>query len=220
MSSKIYIKEKYINNSNYGSWYCSTKHAHPPSCHYTTISCVMSIRPPARMEQLCSHWTDFHEILRFSMCIFERMHIVYVCVRACVRACVCVRAIHIYTFLLCSGTVLHGLADRYLALCEMKWNNLHIEFTTFCVDCALAVSSNKGKVYSQNSVADWCMSAGKVVCDRKDMRIGPSCESFTHFNNSFFVVWLIIIIIIIIIIVTEQEQSGSCVESLSSLRLH
>jgi len=27
-----------------------------------TISFVMSFRPSARMEQLCSHWTGFHEI--------------------------------------------------------------------------------------------------------------------------------------------------------------
>jgi len=121
MSSKIYIKEKYINNSNYGSWYCSTKHAHPPSCHYTTISCVMSIRPPARMEQLCSHWTDFHEILRFSMCIFERMHIVYVCVRACVRACACVQ--FIFTHFCCAVelycTVWLTDTWRYV-----KWNGI------------------------------------------------------------------------------------------------
>ena len=28
----------------------------------TTISFVMSVRPSYRMEQLGSHWTDFHEI--------------------------------------------------------------------------------------------------------------------------------------------------------------
>ena len=27
-----------------------------------TVSFLMSVRPPARMEQLGSHWTDFHEI--------------------------------------------------------------------------------------------------------------------------------------------------------------
>jgi hypothetical protein len=27
-----------------------------------TISLVMSVRPSGRMEQLGSHWTDFHEI--------------------------------------------------------------------------------------------------------------------------------------------------------------
>jgi hypothetical protein len=28
-----------------------------------TTSCVMSVRPSVRMEQLGSHWTDFHEML-------------------------------------------------------------------------------------------------------------------------------------------------------------
>jgi hypothetical protein len=28
-----------------------------------TISFIMSVRPSAHMEQLGSHWTDFHEIL-------------------------------------------------------------------------------------------------------------------------------------------------------------
>jgi len=27
-----------------------------------TISCVMSVRMSVRMEQLGSHWTDFHEL--------------------------------------------------------------------------------------------------------------------------------------------------------------
>jgi hypothetical protein len=27
-----------------------------------TISCFMSVRPFARVEQIGSHWTDFHEI--------------------------------------------------------------------------------------------------------------------------------------------------------------
>jgi len=27
-----------------------------------TISFVMSVRPSVHTEQLCSHWTDFHEI--------------------------------------------------------------------------------------------------------------------------------------------------------------
>jgi len=28
----------------------------------TAIFCVVSVRPSVRMEQLGSHWTDFHEI--------------------------------------------------------------------------------------------------------------------------------------------------------------
>ena len=31
------------------------------------ISFVMSVRPSVRMEQLDSHWTDFHEILYLSI---------------------------------------------------------------------------------------------------------------------------------------------------------
>jgi len=33
----------------------------------TTISFVMSVRPSVRMEQLGSHWTDFHEIWYLSI---------------------------------------------------------------------------------------------------------------------------------------------------------
>jgi len=36
-----------------------------------TISFVMSVCPPARMEQLGSHWPDFHEVLYLS--IFENL---------------------------------------------------------------------------------------------------------------------------------------------------
>jgi hypothetical protein len=32
-----------------------------------TISFVMSVRPSARMEQLGSYWTDFHEIWLLSI---------------------------------------------------------------------------------------------------------------------------------------------------------
>jgi len=35
-----------------------------------TISIVMSVRPSARMEQLGSHWTNFHAI-RY-LCIFRK----------------------------------------------------------------------------------------------------------------------------------------------------
>ena len=28
-----------------------------------TIDCVMSVHLSYRMEQICSHWTDFHEII-------------------------------------------------------------------------------------------------------------------------------------------------------------
>ena len=37
----------------------------------TTICLVMSVRPSDRMEQLGSHWTDFHEISNLS--IFENL---------------------------------------------------------------------------------------------------------------------------------------------------
>jgi len=39
-----------------------------------TISFVMSVRPFVRMEQLGSHWTDFHEIY---MSIFRKMFNLY-----------------------------------------------------------------------------------------------------------------------------------------------
>jgi hypothetical protein len=32
-----------------------------------SVSFVMSVRPFVRMEQLCSHWTDFHEICYLGM---------------------------------------------------------------------------------------------------------------------------------------------------------
>ena len=32
-----------------------------------TSSCLLSFRPSARMENLGFHWTDFHEILYFSI---------------------------------------------------------------------------------------------------------------------------------------------------------
>ena len=34
------------------------------------ISFVISDCPSVRMEQLCLHWTDFHEILHF--CVFQK----------------------------------------------------------------------------------------------------------------------------------------------------
>jgi hypothetical protein len=33
-----------------------------------TASSCLSVRPSVRMERLSCHWTDFHEILRFSIC--------------------------------------------------------------------------------------------------------------------------------------------------------
>ena len=32
-----------------------------------TVSIIMSVYPPARMKQLCSHWMDFHEIWHLSI---------------------------------------------------------------------------------------------------------------------------------------------------------
>ena len=40
-------------------------------------SFVMFVRPSVRMEQLASHWTDFHEILylRFFENLFEKIQV-------------------------------------------------------------------------------------------------------------------------------------------------
>jgi len=38
-----------------------------PELRKTTISFVMSVFPSVRMEQVGSHWTDFREILYFSI---------------------------------------------------------------------------------------------------------------------------------------------------------
>jgi len=51
-------------NSDRGSLYFLSRSA---KLRKATISFVMSVRPFVRMEQLGSHWTDFHEILYLSI---------------------------------------------------------------------------------------------------------------------------------------------------------
>ena len=61
-SISLYRLVMFRQVENPASFPGSTKLCACAKLRKTTISFVMSVRLSARTEQLCSHWTDFHEI--------------------------------------------------------------------------------------------------------------------------------------------------------------
>jgi hypothetical protein len=56
-----------INGINGIKWYCMVFNGIFSKVRKATISFVMSVRPSVSMEQLGSHWMDFHEICYISI---------------------------------------------------------------------------------------------------------------------------------------------------------